>query len=554
MLESPANINEEISNDKSPTSEPITQLQNSSPTSAPASTGTAVASKTFWNVSSAEKSRELWLPYVVLRTSSSFVPHFVRWFHHSTKTDSLDSPWNSSSGSSDELMCNSWFSANQTISSAERELADDLLSIVTVFVARHHGQRSAENRRRRRRAKQQPKKKKAKTKKNPKTDKEPAGKAKKIRLYPNKKEEETLMRWIGTARWTYNECLRAVQSDENVPRNKKALRARALNDDAITRMDKPWLRDTPYDVRDEAMNDLLKAYDSGFARKKNDGKPFELKPRSRKHSAQESIVIHSKHYKTEAWSIFIHCQNARRRTAARRTALRCTDRSERRTNVFYLCVPMPLEVRAENQGPIEKRVIALDPGVRTFMTGYDPHGVAFEFGRQDIGRIYRLCHAVDDLQSRWSQKGVDHHRRWRMRRAGARIRTKIRHLVDDLHCKLVKFLVRRYTVVLLPKFATSQMLRKGQRRIRSKTARAMATWSHDRFQQRLLNKMREYPWCKVVIVNEAWTSKTCGRCGWIHQQLGGNKVFRCGRCHLECDRDLHAARNILLRFISSEDA
>lgn len=215
---------------------------------------------------------------------------------------------------------------------------------------------------------------------------------------------------------------------------------------------------------------------------------------------------------------------------------------------------MPLEVRAENQGPIEKRVIALDPGVRTFMTGYDPHGVAFEFGRQDIGRIYRLCHAVDDLQSRWSQKGVDHHRRWRMRRAGARIRQKIRHLVDDLHCKLVKFLVRRYTIVLLPKFQTSQMLRKGQRRIRSKTARAMATWSHDRFQQRLLNKIREYPWCKVVIVNEAWTSKTCGRCGWIHQQLGGNKVFRCGRCHLECDRDLHAARNILLRFISSEDA
>lgn len=36
--------------------------------------------------------------------------------------------------------------------SAERELADDLLSIVTVFVAKHNGQRSAENRRRSRAA------------------------------------------------------------------------------------------------------------------------------------------------------------------------------------------------------------------------------------------------------------------------------------------------------------------------------------------------------------------------------------------------------------------
>ena len=42
-------------------------------------------------------------------------------------------------------------SAEQT-PDATRELADDLLAITTVFVARHNGQRSAENRRRRKRA------------------------------------------------------------------------------------------------------------------------------------------------------------------------------------------------------------------------------------------------------------------------------------------------------------------------------------------------------------------------------------------------------------------
>ena len=40
---------------------------------------------------------------------------------------------------------------NSTTPNAERELADDLLAITTVFVARHNGQRSAENRRRRKR-------------------------------------------------------------------------------------------------------------------------------------------------------------------------------------------------------------------------------------------------------------------------------------------------------------------------------------------------------------------------------------------------------------------
>jgi hypothetical protein len=63
-------------------------------------------------------------------------------------------------------------------------------------------------------------------------------------------------------------------------------------------MQKTWLRETPYDVRDEAMNDLLKAYKSGCARRGNDGKNFKLRPRScRKHAFQESIVVHAKHWK-----------------------------------------------------------------------------------------------------------------------------------------------------------------------------------------------------------------------------------------------------------------
>ena len=37
-------------------------------------------------------------------------------------------------------------------------------------------------------------------------------------------------------------------------------------------------------------------------------------------------------------------------------------------------------------------MISLDPGVRPFMT--------VEWGKNDIGRIYRLSHACDKLQSK----------------------------------------------------------------------------------------------------------------------------------------------------------
>ena len=122
----------------------------------------------------------------------------------------------------------------------------------------------------------------------------------------------------------------------------------------------------------------------------------------------------------------------------------------------------------------------------------------------------------------------------------------------EFHCKIVKFLVENHDTILLPKFETKSMVNsRAKRRIRSKTARAMMTWSpHYRFKTRLQNKTREYPGCKVMIVDEHYTSKTCGKCGKLNEKLGSSKTFLCPSCNFNADRDIQAARNILLRFIT----
>src|SRR6185369_13570465 len=45
------------------------------------------------------------------------------------------------------------------------------------------------------------------------SEKPPAEKALKIRLYPNSEEKQKLLKWFGTARWTYNQCLAAINND-----------------------------------------------------------------------------------------------------------------------------------------------------------------------------------------------------------------------------------------------------------------------------------------------------------------------------------------------------
>ena len=122
---------------------------------------------------------------------------------------------------------------------------------------------------------------------------------------------------------------------------------------------------------------------------------------------------------------------------------------------------------------------------------------------------------------------IKYQRRRRMRKVASRIRRNIRNLVDEVHCKLAKYLCETYHVILLPKFDTQCMVKRRLRKINSKTARAMMTWSHYRFRMHLLHKAREYPWCRVVIVNEAYTSETCGCCGAINCS---SKSFVCRSC------------------------
>ena len=127
---------------------------------------------------------------------------------------------------------------------------------------------------------------------------------------------------------------------------------------------------------------------------------------------------------------------------------------------------------------------------------------------------------------------------------------RIHQKVDEVQRKLATFLCRNYKVILLPEFNTGRMVKTANRTISSTTARNMCTWGHYRFRELLKAKASLYSGCHLVICDEQYTSKTCGGCGYIHQSLGKSKTFHCPRCPFVSDRDINAARNILLRYLT----
>jgi putative transposase len=225
------------------------------------------------------------------------------------------------------------------------------------------------------------------------------------------------------------------------------------------------------------------------------------------------------------------------------------------TRIYEIHIPMKRKqiwaetAYTENQGCAQ--AIALDPGVRTFLTGYQADGMVTKFADGDIKRLCRLAATIDKLTARLESPEVRHKDRLRLKRTRFRIYTKITNLVSESHWKIAHYLCSNYDVILLPSFGTQDMVKKirsdkKRRKIGKDTARRMLMWSHYKFRCRLMNKARQ--WGKtVVIVNEAYTSKTCTRCGWQNHKLGGAKLFKCKQCYLRVDRDVNGARNILLR-------
>ncbi|AQN68748.1 putative transposase [Saudi moumouvirus] len=79
--------------------------------------------------------------------------------------------------------------------------------------------------------------------------------------------------------------------------------------------------------------------------------------------------------------------------------------------------------------------------------------------------------------------------------------------------------------------------------------RRIMTLSHNEFINKLLHKSKQYN-TNVLIVDEVYTSVTCGNCGIKHGKLGSNKIYKCVHCKKKIDRDINGARNILIKTLS----
>jgi putative transposase len=185
------------------------------------------------------------------------------------------------------------------------------------------------------------------------------------------------------------------------------------------------------------------------------------------------------------------------------------------------------------------KVIALDPGIRNFLTGFDGHN-GYQFtNSKDLEKLAKMKAYQAKLHK--NLRGKSNKYKQKIKFKMARINRKISNLVKDLHRKIACWLAKNYRIIFVPSYRIKKIYAQGKQNKTNRKNQLNYAWY--KFRQLL-----EYHCVKhgsvVVEVSESYTSKTCSCCGKIHENLGSNKLFQCPHCGHILDRDLNGAINI----------
>ena len=378
----------------------------------------------------------------------------------------------------------------------------------------------------------------------------------KIKLNPTKEQKLLLNKYADAARFTYNACVSSV-NDKIHTANKFALRnafVTAKNNPFFEH--KQWVLDTPKVIRQQAVFEVVKNFKSAFTNKRNGNiSKFKMTFKTLKRQRMSGYVLGiEKAVKFEDDDIPTKRSGKLTLLSKSIGSIRFFEKPpvvkipEAECSIqrdafgdFWLQVPVYKTKKPSNCGP----AIAIDPGVRTPLSYYSPDGSSGFFGREMKERINDIKRCVSTVDRRLSKAEGAFRKKllWHRRR----LFRKYTHVRDDFHWKIVSTITDTYGGVILPHLSVSRLCGS----LKAKTNHDMFGISHFTLKTRMEMKCEERS-IAFVSPTEEYTSKTCGNCGLINDNLGSSETFRCD-CGLICHRDLHAARNIYMKwFIETE--
>ena len=366
----------------------------------------------------------------------------------------------------------------------------------------------------------------------------------KIRLYPNKTQEQTLNKVLGCYRFVYNQMLALKQDAYDKDKTNlglcelsKFFHGTLLKDEQYA-----WLKEQNTKVMKQAIRQMLSAYD-GFFKQHNGFPKFKSKHDNNSALFPCESISKSNSFETRHISltkplknIKFHCSNLYfERLQRYKNNIKSATLSKTKSGRFFLSILIEMNEAEFKQFRHTNNKVGIDLGVKDFIITSD--GEAFKnkhFLKQSEDKIKKL-------QRQFSKrvKGSNNRNKLRIKIAKA-----FEHLanqrIDYIH-NAVNSLLRAYDYIFMEDLNVQGMLKNHN------LAKAIQELGFYTFKNILKNKAMLND--KFVIEVDRWfaSSKTCHKCGYVYKNLTlGEREWTCPVCGEHLDRDLNAAINILL--------
>lgn len=349
----------------------------------------------------------------------------------------------------------------------------------------------------------------------------------KFRLYPTKEQEVLLNQHFGHSRWVYNHFLNERKEQYQADKKSDNYYKQAAT---LTKLkkeeDTKWLKE----VNSQTLQFALRSLDTAFLNFFRGNAQFP-KFKSRKHKNTFTIPQFGK---LEGGKIIIpKFKDGIKVKLHREVKGEIGKMSITKTPTGKYYVSIFTEQEVEGLTKTNKQV-GVDLGLKDFVITSD--NKKFKNNRYTKKYAKQLKKAQQHLSRK--QKGSNGFEKQKLK--VAKIHEKIASCrLDTLH-KVSKELVESYDLISVEDLNVKSMIKN------HKLSKHIADASWGNFVILLQYKCDWYG-KELVKVNRFYpSSKTCGDCGWINQELKlSDREWTCNSCGVIHDRDINASKNIL---------
>lgn len=354
----------------------------------------------------------------------------------------------------------------------------------------------------------------------------------KYRIYPNKQQEELILKHMGCSRWIYNYGLsRKIHHYQQAGKGLSKFDLKKDLPELKKNEETSWLKEVNSQTLQASLENLDKAFTKFFKDKK--GFP---KFKSKKDNRQSFNIPQNTTIDFESGKINLPKFKTDIKVKISRVfdgTIKTSTISKTPTGKYFISVLVELRQELPKKKPLsEKQAIGIDLGIKTFATL--SNGMEIENPKH----LKKSLKKLKKLQRKVSKKQKGSNNGLKSVKKLAILHEKITNKRMDFLHKTSHYLVTNFDTLCLETLKSGNMMKNHT------LAQALSDISISKFNE-MINYKSEWYGCNILRIGQFEPSSKMCSCGVINKELKLNqRVWTCNSCGTTHNRDILAANNI----------